>query len=211
MIIGIPVYDNADMFDVTGPFEMFEWAGFEVDLLAPAPGMRKFRSQGPAYSVTRGFADARAYDAIWVPGGEPDAIAGILYDPARTYLNFLVAQANRTPVPMICSVCDGAMLLAGAGLLDGYRATTHWEFLACFPERFPRVIVEPGYPRFVHDRDRLTGGGIASGMDEALYLIELLAGRAVAEKTQQAAQYYPDPPVSSSIPPTPTCPIPRTS
>ena len=99
MIIGIPVYDNACMFDVTGPFELFEWADFKVDLLAPAPGMRKFRSQGPAYSVTRGFADARAYDAIWVPGGEPDAIAKILYDPARTYLNFLVAQANRTPAP----------------------------------------------------------------------------------------------------------------
>ena len=38
---------------------------------------------------------------------------------------------------MMCSVCDGAMLLAAAGLLDGYRATTHWEFLSCFPQRFP--------------------------------------------------------------------------
>ena len=74
-----------------------------------------------------------------------------------------------------------------------------------------KVIVEPGYPRFVHDRNRLTGGGIASGMDEALYLIELLAGKEAAQKTQQAAQYYPDPPVSSSIPPTPACPIPRRS
>jgi len=49
MIIGIPVYDDVDMFDVTGPFEMFDWAGFEVDLLAAEPGMKKFRSQGFAY------------------------------------------------------------------------------------------------------------------------------------------------------------------
>src|SRR5229473_1934515 len=138
MIIGIPVYDDVDMFDVTGPFEMFDWAGFEVDLLAAEPGMKKFRSQGFPYSVTRGFAQARAYDAIWVPGGEPAALAG-----------------------------------------------------------------------FVHDRNRLTGGGISSGLDEALKLIELLAGTDLARKVQQSAQYYPDPPVSSAIPPSPAqCPIP---
>jgi transcriptional regulator GlxA family with amidase domain len=207
MIIGMPVYDDVDIFDVTGPFEMFDWAGFEIDLLAAEPGMKKFRSRGFAFSVTRGFAQARAYDAIWVPGGEPDALAGIIDDPARTYLDFLVAQASR--VRMMCSVCDGAMLLAAAGLLDGYHATAHWEFLSCFPQRFPKVIVAPGHPRFVHDRDRLTGGGVASGLDESLKLIELLGGIDLARKVQQATQYYPDPPVSSTIPPTPAqCPIP---
>ena len=207
MIIGIPVYDDVDIFDVTGPFEMFDWAGFEIDLLAAEPGMKKFRSRGFAFSVTRGFAQARAYDAIWVPGGEPDALARIIDDPARTYLDFLVAQASR--VRMMCAVCDGAMLLAAAGLLDGYHATAHWEFLSCFPQRFPKVIVAPGHPRFVHDRDRLTGGGVASGLDESLKLIELLGGIDLARKVQQNTQYYPDPPVSSIIPPTPAqCPIP---
>ena len=71
MIIGIPVYDGVDMFDVTGPFELFDWAGFEIDLLAAQPGMMNFRSRGFAFSVTRGFAQARAYDAVWVPGGDP--------------------------------------------------------------------------------------------------------------------------------------------
>ena len=207
MIIGIPVYDDADMLDVTGAFEMFDWAGFEIDLLAEEPGMKKFHGQGFAFSVTRGFAQARNYDAIWVPGGEPEALAKIIDDPARTFLDFLVAQASR--VRIMCSVCDGAMLLAAAGLLDGYQATTHWEFLSCFPQRFPKVIVAAGHPRFVHDRNRLTGGGVSSGLDEALKLIELLGGRELAEKVQQATQYYPDPPVSSTIPPSPAqCPIP---
>jgi cyclohexyl-isocyanide hydratase len=212
MIIGIPVYDDVDMLDVTGPFEMFDWAGFEIDLLAAQPGPKKFRSQGFAYSVTRGFADARAYDAIWIPGGEPDVLAAIIDDPKRTYLDFLVAQA--ACARMMCSVCDGAMLLAAAGLLDGYQATAHWEFLSCFPQRFPKVIVAPGHPRFVHDRNRLTGGGVSSGLDTALKLIELLGGTELAQRTQQATQYYPDPPVRSVIPPTPKqCPIPtgRTS
>jgi len=172
MIIGIPVYDDVDMFDVTGPFEMFDWAGFEIDLLAAEPGMKKFRSRGFAYSVTRGFAQARAYDAIWVPGGEPAALAGIIDDPARTYLDFLVAQAGR--VPMMCAVCDGAMLLAAAGLLDGYRATTHWEFLSCFPQLLPKVIVAPRpseirpRPRPVDRRRHLVGPGRGAEIDRAV-------------------------------------------
>jgi transcriptional regulator GlxA family with amidase domain len=205
MIIGIPVYDGVDLLDMTGPFEMFHWAGFEIDLLAAAPGL-KTTGSGFAFSVPRGFAEARAYEAIWVPGGEPSALASIINDPARSYLDFLASQAVR--VQMMCSVCDGAMLLAAAGLLSGYRATTHWQFLSCF-QRFPGVIVAPGHPRFVHDRNRLTAGGVSSGLDAALKLIELLGGSPLARRVQQATQYYPDPPVRSGIPPAPTqCPIP---
>jgi transcriptional regulator GlxA family with amidase domain len=57
-------------------------------------------------------------------------------DPARTYLDFLREQASRAR--MMCAVCDGAMLLAAAGLLDGYQATAHWAFTSCFPQRFPK-------------------------------------------------------------------------
>ena len=207
MIIGIPVYDQVDMLDVTGAFEMFDWAGYEIDLLAETRGPKRFRSQGFAFEVTRSFAEARKYDAIWVPGGEPDALAAIIDDPARTFLNFLVAQAAQTR--MMCSVCDGAMLLAAAGLLDGYHATTHWEFVSCFAERFPKVIPAAGHPRFVLDRNRLTGGGVSSSMDEALMLIQILQGTVAAQKVQQDTQYYPNPPISSSIPASPPhCPIP---
>jgi transcriptional regulator GlxA family with amidase domain len=206
VIIGVPVYDGVDLLDMSGPFEMFHWAKFEIDLLATTPGP-KTTGSGLQFSAPRGFADARSYDAIWVPGGEPAALARIIADPQRSYLDFLMAQAAR--VRMMCSVCDGAMLLAAAGLLDGYQATTHWAFLSCFPQRFPKVIAAPGHPRFVHDRDRLTAGGVASGLDAALKLIELLGGTTLAQRVQQDTQYYPDPPVSSVIPPTPAeCPIP---
>lgn len=204
-IIGIPVYDGVDLLDMSGPFEMFHWAGFEMDLLATEPGPRTTGS-GLTFSVPRGFAQARVYDAIWVPGGEPDALGRLIHDPARTYLDFLARQAET--VRMMCSVCDGSMLLAAAGLLDGYHATSHWEFLSCFPQRFPGVIVAPGHPRYVHDRDRLTAAGVAAGLDASLKLIEILGGTELAKKVQQATQYYPDPPVSSEVPPTPAqCPI----
>jgi transcriptional regulator GlxA family with amidase domain len=101
------------------------------------------------------------------------------------------------------------MLLA-AELLDRYQATAHCQFLSCFPQRFPTLIVAPGHPRFVHDRDRLTAGGVASGLDASLKLVELLGGKDLAGRAQQATQYYPDPSVSSVQPPTPVqCPIPQ--
>ena len=207
--IGIPVYDGADLLDMSGPYEMFHWAGFDIDVLAASPGP-KLTGSGFSFLVHKGFAEARTYDAIWVPGGGPAALAGIIDDPARAYLNFLIEQAPRTRI--MCSVCNGAMLLAAAGLLDGYRATTHWEFTSCFPQHFTKVQVAPGHPRFVHDRDRLTAGGVASGLDAALKLIELLGGTKLAQRVQQDTQYYPDPPVRSEIPLTPAnCSIPMSA
>jgi len=77
------------------------------------------------------------------------------------------------------------MLLA-AELLDRYQATAHWQFLSYFPQRFPTLIVAPGHPRFVHDCDRLTAGGVASGLDASLKLVELLGGKDLAGRAQQA-------------------------
>jgi len=127
-------------------------------------------------------------------------------DPRRTYLDFLIRQSRNARY--VASVCEGALLLAAAGLLDGYEATTHWAFIGCLTERFPKVKVIDGHPRFHLDRNRLTGGGISSGLDEALRLIELLRGTAVAQSVQQVMQYYPQPPVASEIPPAPPCPVP---
>ena len=207
MKIGVPVYDQVDMLDVTGPFEMFDWAEFDVELVAEDLGLKRFRSRGFAFEVAQTFDNAPRYDAVWVPGGDPKALARIIGDPGSAYLRFLVDQARTAR--FMCSVCEGAMLLAAAGLLDGYSATTHWAFVNCFPQLFPKVRAVEGHPRFVRDRDRLTGGGISSGLDEALELIRLLGDDALAQDVQQTTQYYPVPPVQSDIPSPPArCPIP---
>lgn len=203
MKIAIPVYDDVDMLDVTGPFEMFTWAGFEIDLLAAQGSRVRFR-KGFHFEVERTFDRPRDYDAIWVPGGDPKALEAIIGDPQRIYLDFLVAQSSR--VKIVASVCEGAMLLAAAGLLDGYTATTHWAFVPCFA-RFPRITVAEGNPRYCHDRDRLTGGGISSGLDEALRLIEILTDTETAADVQLQTQYYPRPPVTSVIPKVGSCPM----
>jgi transcriptional regulator GlxA family with amidase domain len=196
--IVIPVYDNVDMLDVCGPCEMFHWANFQVDLVAEKPGEVRFNS-GLVFQVSAGLDPPNPADALWVPGGEPDSLARIIARGEKSpYLDFLKRQAAQSR--WICSVCEGALLLAAAKLLDGFRATTHWAFIPYLIAYHPKVALADGHPRFVIDRDRMTGGGISSGIDEALKLIELLAGQQAAISVQQTTQYYPEPPVASTIP-----------
>jgi len=208
MKIGIPVYQKVDLLDVTGPHEMFGWMNtygqkVEVQVIAAKAGNITTRD-GFTFKAPVSFADVKKLDVLWVPGGDPSALATLMKDRKRTYLDFLVRQAAHARY--VCSVCEGAMLLAAAGLLDGYKATTHWAFVPCL-KQFPKVKVVKGHPRFVHDRNRLTGGGISSGLDESLKLIELLTSADVARNVQSVTQYYPKPPVSGRITPAKACPF----
>jgi transcriptional regulator GlxA family with amidase domain len=208
MIIGIPVYHNVDLLDVTGPYEMFQWMnqyGVQVDVQVIAETAGEITSRdGFTFKARTSFRDVTMLDALWVPGGGPDALKTLMTDPKRRYLDFLVAVSKNAR--FVTSVCEGALLLAAAGLLDGYQATTHWAFIPCL-KKFPKVKVVEGHPRFVVDGNRVTGGGISSGLDEALKLIELLTDSRIAQSVQQVTQYYPDPPVASTIPPAGTCPF----
>ena len=205
MRILIPVYQGFDLLDVCGPSEMFSWAGYTVDLVAEVPG-QVTANNGFVFQVPNGLpAQGTAADALWVPGGAPDQLTRLITDPQQRYLGFIARQALQST--WVCSVCEGALLMAAARLLDGYDATTHWAFIPYLMQNYPKVTVADGHPRFVVDRNRLTGGGISSGLDEALQLITLLSGQAAAQGVQQTTQYYPDPPVSSAIPNVITTPM----
>jgi transcriptional regulator GlxA family with amidase domain len=200
MIIGIPVYQHVDLLDVTAPHEVLKWMDPKLDLRLIAESTEKpiVTRDGFRFLATHDFNSTPRLDVLWVPGGDPEkALAPIMGGDVPDYINFLKRTA--ATADWVCSVCEGALLLAAAGLLDGYQATTHWEFTPCLKE-FKNVIVVDGHPRFVQDRNRLTGGGISSGLDEALRLVELLKGTKVAQEVQQSLQYYPRPPVDSEIP-----------
>ena len=202
MIIGIPVYQGVDLLDVAGPHEIFKWMSIPVtvELVAEAAGDITTRD-GFTFKASKSFEHASKFDVLWVPGGAPEALNKQLKKPSR-YLDFLNSQSNAR---YICSVCEGGVLLAASGLLDGYLMTTHWAFIPCL-SKF-NVKVAEGFPRFVLDRNRLTGGGISSGLDEAFKLVELLAGYEEAQSIQQTTQYYPSPPVASELTPATSCPL----
>jgi cyclohexyl-isocyanide hydratase len=162
---------------------------------------------GVGFQVTphKTFDQVPKVDVLWVPGAAIETIAKQMQD--RTYLDFLRSRSEHAS--FVTSVCEGALLLAAAGLLDGYSATTHWSVIPCL-KKFTKVKVAEGHPRYVVDRNRVTGGGISSGLDEALELIRLIVdkdggdGVNIAEQVQVITQYFPKPPVCGKIPePTP--------
>jgi transcriptional regulator GlxA family with amidase domain len=206
MKLGIPVYQGVDLLDVAGPYEMFNWVdkekGLEV-VVVSAEGYDVTSRDGLRIGAHASFAETPVLDVLWVPGGDPDVLGIIMSDPHSPYLTYLrqVAEGAR----WVCSVCEGALLLARAGLLDGHKVTTHWYFEKCL-SRFP-VEVVPGHPRFVVSGNRVTGGGISSGLDEALKLIELLFDQDTAKSVQETTQYFPDPPVHGTMGLPPDCPV----
>ncbi|MBV9927361.1 MAG: DJ-1/PfpI family protein [Acidobacteria bacterium] len=206
----IPIYEQVNLFDVTSACEMFYWMGQfwqkrKVTLtLVEAEGRVVKTLAGPKLTPDASFADYRGQNGgppkrqaqlIWVPGAANDTTQKMLGD--ADYINFLREQAEGAEY--VTSVCEGAMLLAQAGLLDGYEATTHWGMVSCL-KTFKQVKVAANHPRYVVDRNRVTGGGISSGIDESLKIISLVAGESVAEKAQVFTQYFPEPPVNGEIP-----------
>jgi transcriptional regulator GlxA family with amidase domain len=210
MKLGIPLYEGVNLLDVAGPLEMFYWAGqsdrrkpdvkFETVLLS-ADGKPVTSLNGVRFEAQASFAEVPTLDVVWVPGGNPDSLAAIMKNPHSPYLDYLRQVAF--DAKWVCSVCEGALLLARVGLLDHHKATTHWAFVACL-QQFP-IEVDTCHERFVISGNRLTGGGISSGLDEALKLIWLLFGEDVAKDTQVSTQYFPRPPVTGEIPDTPPC------
>ena len=207
--IVIPIYEAVNLFDVTSACEMFYWMGQfwkkrKVSIeLVEAEGRVVKTHAGPRLTPDRSFADYRDKDGrvkkqaqlIWVPGASDDTTQKMMGD--GNYLRFLQEQAPG--VEYVTSVCEGAMLLANAGLLDGYEATTHWGMVPCL-RTFKKVKVAECYPRFVVDRNRVTGGGVSSGVDESLGIIQLICGDDIARQVQVVVQYFPDPPVKGKIP-----------
>jgi transcriptional regulator GlxA family with amidase domain len=208
MKLGMPIYEGVNLLDVAGPLEMFFWAGQNQPLetvLVSEDGEPVTSLNGVRFEAQASFAKVPTLDILWVPGGAPDRLADMMRDPNSPYLKYLRQVA--ADAKWVCSVCEGALLLGRAGLLDGHKAATHWAFVECL-KRFPDIDVDTTNPRFVVCGNRLTGGGISSGLDESLQLIKLLFGEDVAKRVQRTTQYFPQPPVMGTLPSTaPRCDI----
>ena len=116
----------------------------------------------------------------------------MLEDPE--VLDFVASRGERATY--VTSVCTGSLVLGAAGLLHGYRATSHW----AYRDLLPLVGAEPVEARVVEDRNRITGGGVTSGIDFGLTLLARLAGEDYARGWQLGTEYDPQPPFQSGTP-----------
>ena len=190
MHLAFLLFPGVTQLDLTGPVQFLSrLPDAKVDLvwdsLDPVP-----TDAGFSIVPTATFDQVRHADVLCVPGGM--GVASVIdHVRALDWVRQVGSEAN-----WVTSVCTGALILGGAGLLRGYQATTHWawhDLLSLFG-------AVPVQQRVVFDRNRVTGGGVTAGIDFALALIARIAGDDYARAVQLGLEYDPAPPFDCGSP-----------
>ena len=182
--IGLVFFPGMTQLDVTGPFEVFaRLPGARVHLLWKR--IEPITSDvGLTLMPTMAFDDCPDLDVLCIGGG-PGQVA-VMDDPE---VMTFVAKAGST-ARYVTSVCAGSLILAGAGLLDGYRSACHW----LSRDQLALLGAIPVKSRIVVDRNRISGGGVTAGIDFAFQVASELCGETVAKRLQLLLEYDPQPP-----------------
>ena len=190
--VGILIFDDVEVLDFCGPFEVFSVArpagihddearlfnAVTVSETARSVSARHELKIEPGHTIY----DHPPLDILVIPGGR--GTRKEIYNSAL--LTWIGAQDNHTE--LTTSVCTGAFLLAELGLLDGKRATTHWGSLSFMRETYPNVTVAEDV-RFVDEGRIVTSAGISAGIDISLHIIARLYGADVAAWTARRMEY----------------------
>jgi transcriptional regulator GlxA family with amidase domain len=192
--VGLLLFDEVEVLDACGPFEVFsvasrvalrdspgEPAPFAVVTLSAGPTTTVRARGGLRLVADRLLADAPPVDVAIVPGGGTTAIE-------QDALVLAWIRRSAASARVVASVCTGVFPLAATGLLDGLTATTHWEDQAELRERFPAVTVL-GAARYLDHGCVATSAGVSAGIDLALHLVARLAGEPLAVATARQMDY----------------------
>ena len=188
--VAILIFDEVEVLDFCGPFEVFavtreDDAGekpFHVYTVAEKPGpviARHGFSVNPAYTIH----DCPAPDILLVPGGQ--GTRREINNPAL--MAWIAEQAGR--VELLLSVCTGSLMLAKAGLLDSLRATTYHTAFDRLADLAPTATLCPGL-RYVDNGHIITSAGISAGIDMSLHVVGRLLGEAAARATARQMEYF---------------------
>ena len=195
--LGILIFDDVDVLDFTGPYEVFnvtreldqpnftDPSPFEILLVSEHH--RKVKTMGGMRVVPdHDFIDFPDVDILIIPGG-----LGERREHSNAIIHhFLKAQSKK--VKTLASVCTGAFFLAYSGLLNGKRATTHTLSLDRLEQGFPEIEVIRD-KRYIEDGNIVTSAGISAGIDMSLYVVAKYLGEGVARLTAREMEYpYPE-------------------
>jgi len=187
-MIGILIFPDFQILDASGPISVFEIAGRYAGAAAPAirvlaatPG--PVRSSSGVEMLARGLKPSSAISTLIVAGGQG------VRAPATCQKTLAFVRGIAKRGIRVASVCSGAYVLAEAGLLDGRRATTHWERTRHFLASYPKVKLEADQI-FVRDGNIWSSAGITAGIDLALAMVTEDYGEEVAQKTARQLVLY---------------------
>jgi transcriptional regulator GlxA family with amidase domain len=191
--VGIVIFDDIEVLDFCGPFEVFSVTRLNEERRReePSPFAVKLVSEQGGQITTSGgmrvaadhlFASCPQLDILCVPGG----LGTRREVNSPVMLEWLRERAAQ--VELLTSVCTGSMLLGFAGLLEGKRATTHWRSLDWMAESFPDTTVVRDR-HVVEDGDLVTSAGISAGIDMALTVVRRYHGEAIARATARHMEY----------------------
>ncbi|THD62457.1 MAG: GlxA family transcriptional regulator [Bradyrhizobium sp.] len=186
-MIGVLVFPNFQLLDAAGPISVFDiatrYAGqaSSIKVLAVRPG--PVRSTSGVEMLARGVKPSGAITTLIVAGGEG------VREAAKCATTLALVRAMVKRGIRVASVCSGAFILAEAGVLDGRRATTHWQRTSQFLGSYPKVKLEPDRI-FVRDGNIWSSAGITAGIDLALAMAAEDFGDEVAQKTARQLVLY---------------------
>jgi transcriptional regulator GlxA family with amidase domain len=188
MQIAIVLYPRFTVLDAIGPYQVLTGLpGAEVMFVAEQPGVVRDEIGGVHLGADVALTDVPQPDIVVVPGG-PGQSAQMEDGPLHEWLRSVDQNTVWTT-----SVCTGSLILAGAGLLKGRRATTHWLAM----DELKDLGADPTSDRVVFDGKYVTAAGVSSGIDMALTLAGRIAGDEVAQSIQLMIEYDPQPPYNA--------------
>jgi transcriptional regulator GlxA family with amidase domain len=183
LTLGVVLFEEFELLDVFGPIEVFGILRDQISIVMLGPVAGPVASaQGPSAVAEVAYSDAPQCDIVLVPGGH--GTRALALEPA--FLNWLRTWASSATY--ISSVCTGSGLLAAAGLLDGFQATSNKRSFAWASSQGTSVRWIPE-ARWVEDGNRWTSAGVAAGIDMALALIGKIVGPDVADDLADRVEY----------------------
>ena len=185
MQIAIVLYPGFTSLDVMGPYEVLgRLPGAEIVFVAERPGLISNDLKSLSVSTVAGLADVAQPDVVLVGGG-PGQVDQMAEGPLHDWLRSADVTSTWTT-----SVCTGSLILAGAGLLRGRTATSHWGAL----DQLAAHGATPSTQRVVIDGRYVTAAGVSAGIDMAFTLAGRIAGDEIAQALQLILEYAPEPP-----------------
>lgn len=191
--VGFLIYPGVVQLDVSATYQVLSFPPNIQTHLISKKLEPIVSNEGLIFTPTADFNNCPQLNVICVPGGGMRQVE-VMQD--KVVLKFLQHQSQSAQY--VTSVCTGSMILAAAGLLQGYQGTCHW----AFRQQLATLGVEVIPDRVVIDRNRVTGAGVTSGIDFGLTLLELLCGNNIAQMAQLMMEYDPQPPFNSGTPET---------